>query len=289
MRAPGFTGAVIDRADWMRHDEAALANALRDPKARLLGLDDLDPVLAEDRLTWTMLADQGEAPPLVLLGLIEGVPHFAPLDPPRSAGERPGGLFDAIARLPESEAALYAGARSVVDWHRRHRFCARCGHATHTFRAGWARKCDNCDAEHFPRTDPVVIMIAEHDGRALLGRQASWAPGRYSALAGFLEPGESIEEAVARETLEESGVRVTNVRYVASQPWPFPSSLMIACVGQAADDRITVDTNEIEDARWFARDEVRAALAGEADAPFGAPPPIAIAHTLLSAWAEAGS
>ncbi|MBA15964.1 MAG: NAD(+) diphosphatase [Sphingomonas sp.] len=285
MKAPGFTGGIVDRADWLRHDAAALEKARRDPRAKLLDLNGLDPVLVDDRLGWTPLHTVDDGGELILLGLIDDVAHFARLDPQPSDGARHGGIFDAITRLPEWEAALYAAARSVSDWHKRHGFCAKCGHATTPFRAGWARKCGNCAAEHYPRTDPVVIMIAEHDGRALLGRQASWAPGRYSALAGFLEPGESIEEAVARETLEESGVRVTSVRYVASQPWPFPSSLMIACVGEALDDHITVDPNEIEDARWFTRDEVRAALAGDPDAPFGAPPPIAIAHTLLSVWA----
>jgi NAD+ diphosphatase len=152
------------------------------------------------------------------------------------------------------------------------------------FRAGWARKCNACEAEHFPRVDPVVIMIAEHQGRALLGRQPAWPAGRYSALAGFLEPGESIEEAVAREIFEEAGVRVSNVRYIASQPWPFPSSLMLACVADAEDDAITLDTHELEDAIWVERDVVRAVLAGE-PGPFLAPPPYAIAHTLLSAWA----
>lgn len=152
------------------------------------------------------------------------------------------------------------------------------------FRAGWGRNCPNCHAEHFPRVDPVVIMIAEHDGRALLGRQPAFPPGRYSALAGFLEPGESIEEAVVREIAEEAGVRVHDVRYVASQPWPFPSSLMVACIGMAKDDTITLDTHELEDAIWVPRDVVRAVLAGE-PGPFLPPPPYAIAHTLLTAWA----
>jgi NAD+ diphosphatase len=192
-------------------------------------------------------------------------------------------MFD---RFHAPDAALYAGARSLVDWHARHGFCSVCGTATAIFRAGWARKCPNCGAEHFPRVDPVVIMIAEHQGRALLGRQPAWPPGRYSALAGFLEVGESIEEAVAREIFEEAGVRVRAVRYLASQPWPFPSSLMIACIAEAEGDAITLDANELEDARWFTRDEVRQALARDPEALFGAPPPYAIAHTLLTAWAE---
>jgi NAD+ diphosphatase len=190
----------------------------------------------------------------------------------------------ALATLQPGEAETYAAARSLILWHARHGFCANCGHATEPFRAGWGRRCGSCGTEHFPRVDPVVIMIAEHDGRALLGRGKGWPPGRYSALAGFVEPAESIEEAVAREIREESGVVVHNVRYVASQPWPFASSLMIACVATADDPTITLDTNELEDAIWVPRDEVARVLAG-GEGPFLPPPPYAIAHTLLTEWA----
>ena len=151
-------------------------------------------------------------------------------------------------------------------------------------KAGWSRHCDGCGADHFPRTDPVVIMLAEHRGRVLVGRQHSWAQGRYSALAGFVEPGETIEEAVARELFEEAGVRVRDVRYLMSQPWPFPSSLMIACIAQADDDALTLDETEIEAAFWVDTDGVRAALAEEEDAPFQAPPPMAVAWHLLDQW-----
>jgi len=139
-------------------------------------------------------------------------------------------------------------------------------------------------AEHFPRTDPVVIMLAEHDDKVLVGRQAVFPPGRYSALAGFVEVGESVEEAVARELVEEAGVRATSVRYVVSQPWPFPSQLMIACIATLADDVVTLDLAELEDVKWVSREEVAAALAGDADAAFGAPPRYAIANTLFRAW-----
>ncbi|WP_042466645.1 NAD(+) diphosphatase, partial [Sphingomonas sp. FUKUSWIS1] len=216
-------------------------------------------------------------------------PHFTALLAGMGVDNAPAmrspALMAVLGSLAPGEAATYAAARSVLDWHVRHRFCAKCGTATAMFRAGWARKCPNCATEHFPRVDPVVIMIAEHDGRALLGRGKGWPPGRYSALAGFLEPGESIEEAVAREIAEESGVRVGRVRYVASQPWPFPSSLMIACVAEAVDDAITLDVNELEDAMWVPREMVRAVLRGE-EGPFLPPPPYAIAHTLLTVWAK---
>ncbi|WP_174287348.1 NAD(+) diphosphatase [Sphingomonas bacterium] len=289
MSAPGFTGSPLDRADAVRHDADAFAAAASDWRARLLKLDGLMPEVAPDgRLVWTTLADAAEDAVLVLLGLIDGRPHFAAWRPGQAKGPatpmRSPAMTAALSLLRPEEASTYAAARSVLDWHDRHRFCANCGTPTDVIKAGWARKCGQCGAEHFPRVDPVVIMIADHDGRALLGRGKNWPAGRYSALAGFLEPGESIEEAVAREIREEAGVAVDRVRYVASQPWPFPSSLMIACIGEAANDVLTVDHNELEDAIWVSRDEVRRVLAGE-EGSFIAPPPYAIAFTLLTEWA----
>lgn len=283
---PGFTGGQLDRADRLRHDAQALAAAQGDRRARLLVLDNFEPEIDEaGRLAWTTLADAPADAELVLLGVDGTRPHFAAYTPGlRAPAGRSARLFGMLDRFAPGEAAIYAAARSVLDWHARHRFCANCGTQTALFRAGWGRNCPNCHAEHFPRVDPVVIMIAEHDGRALLGRQPAWPQGRYSALAGFLEPGESVEEAVAREIMEEAGVRVARVRYIASQPWPFPSSLMIACVAIAEDDTITLDANELEDAIWVERSAVRGVLAGE-DGPFLPPPPYAIAHTLLTAWA----
>lgn len=283
--AVGFTGGTLDRADALRHDPAALAAAVADPRARLLKLSAYEPeVTADGLLGWTSLADAPEDAQFVLLGLDEGRPRFAVHRPGDRAQGRPLALFRALERLQAGEAATYAAARGVLDWHARHGFCANCGAATALFRAGWGRRCPACATEHFPRVDPVVIMIAEHGGRALLGRQPAFPPGRYSALAGFLEPGESIEEAVARELHEEAGIAVSDVRYVASQPWPFPGSLMIACTAVAADDAITLDAHELEDAIWVPREEVRTVLAG-GQGPFLPPPPYAIAHTLLTRWA----
>ena len=284
---PGFTGNSLDRADRVRHEPELLAAALAHAEARLLVLDGIDPVLDDDgRLVWTALsAAAGE---LLFLGYDQGVPRFASAFPD---GEQvPMGrslaMFALLDRFAAPDAANYAAARSLVFWHGRNRFCANCGSPTRITHAGWARHCPNCGAEHFPRIEPVVIMLAERNGRALLGRQPSWPPGRYSALAGFLELGESIEEAVRRETFEESGVRLGAVRYVASQPWPFPASLMVACIGEALGDAIEIDVHELEDARWFTRDEVRMALAGDPAAPFLGPPAYAIAHTLLRAWID---
>jgi NAD+ diphosphatase len=286
MITPGFTGGMLDRADHLRHDAQAFTAATGDWRARLLKLDNFEPDIDGDgRLVWTSLADAPNSAELILLGLEGDRPYFAAFVPGMRAPGRSPRLFDMVDQLAAGEAATYAAARSVVDWHGRHQFCANCGSQTVMFRAGWGRSCPTCHAEHFPRVDPVVIMIAEHDDRALLGRQPAWPPGRYSALAGFLEPGESIEESVAREIKEEAGVTVTDVRYIASQPWPFPSSLMIACVGQATDDALTIDTNELEDAIWVPRETVRAVLAGE-PGPFLPPPPYAIAFTLLTEWAK---
>ena len=290
MITPGFTGSTLDRADHLRHDPDALAAAMGDWRARLLRLDGFDPVVSDDgRLEWTSLADTPDDAELVFLGLLDGKPHFAAAIPGLRVGPgRPPHIFGLLDRLRPDEAETYAAARSVIDWHSRHQFCANCGHQTAMFRAGWGRLCNDCGTEHFPRTDPVVIMIAEHDGRALVGRGPNWPAGRYSALAGFMEPGESIEEAVAREIFEEAGVRVRGVRYVASQPWPFPSQLMMACVAQALDDAITIDPKELQDAIWVSRADVKRALAGDPTAPMIAPPHFAIAHTLLARWAAEG-
>ncbi len=289
MSEPGFTGGTLDRADRLRHDDAALAAAMADRRARLLVLGaGYQPSITDNgRLGWTTLADAPAEAELVLLGLDGESSRFAAIT--GEAGGAPfrsPALLGALDAMLPGEAATWAAARAVLDWHARHRFCANCGSATAVFRAGWGRRCPSCATEHFPRTDPVVIMLAEHDGRALVGRQRSWPAGRYSALAGFLEPGESIEEAVRREVLEEAGVRCGAVRYLASQPWPFPSQLMIACVAEAEGDAITLDANELEHAIWVTRDEVLAALAGDG-ARFIAPPRYAIAHTLLQAWAGA--
>lgn len=284
--APGLTGGTLDRGDRIRHDADALAAAMRDWRARLLVLDALDPPLdREGRLGWTTLADAPDDADLLFLGFERDRPHFTlvrPGDP--AVRDRSLRVMQALATLPREEAALYAAARSLVDWHTRHRFCAQCGTPTSVFRAGWGRSCGNCGAEHFPRVDPVVIMLPVFGDRALVARQRPWPAGRYSALAGFVEVGESLEEAVARETEEEAGLRTVEVRYVASQPWPFPSSMMIACVAEVDGDTVTLDEHELEAAIWITREEGRAALAGDPAAPFLAPPPIAIAHTLLGAW-----
>jgi NAD+ diphosphatase len=181
-----------------------------------------------------------------------------------------------------------AEAKSMLLWHARHRFCANCGAPTAISQGGWRRDCAQCKAQHFPRTDPVAIMLAVDGDKCLLGRSARFVPNSYSCLAGFVEPGESIEEAVRRETLEEAGIRCGRVRYFASQPWPFPSSLMIGCHAQAISREIVIDRDELEDARWFSREEAAAMLVRRHPQGLITPPPSAIAHHIIRAWVEDG-
>jgi NAD+ diphosphatase len=283
---PGFTGAGLDRADHLRLDPERIAGLMANGDARLLQLAELDPVLdGEGRLAWAPLEGDGD---FLFLGLEGETPLFAPLVRMEALGQRAWSVFRLLSMMSARDAAIWGAARSVNEWHNRHGFCGICGGRTEIFRGGWGRNCRECGAEHFPRVDPVVIMLAEHEGRVLLGRQPQYPAGRYSALAGFVEPGESIEEAVARELMEEAGVAVGDVRYVASQPWPFPGSLMIACIAKASSGELRLDPTELEDGFWATRDEVEAALAGDPAAPFLAPPPFAIANTLLTRWSAGG-
>ncbi|SCW79921.1 NAD+ diphosphatase [Sphingobium faniae] len=285
-RLPGYVGSRLDRVDEIRSNPALLARTFADPAASCVLLDGLDPVIADGVLVMESLPSDAVIEDYVLLGVgPDQRPIFARLI------DRAEGGFIASSRsrnvvdeVSADQAALYAGARSLVDWHARHRFCAACGASTRPHKGGWARKCEGCDAEHFPRVDPVVIMLAEHKGRILVGRQHSWPAGRYSALAGFVEPGETVEEAVARELKEEAGITVRDIRYVMSQPWPFPSALMIACIGQAEDDALKLDETEIQDAIWCDAEEIRAVLEERPGAPFIAPPPMAVAWHLLDHW-----
>lgn len=286
-----FGGSPLDRADHLRTDPAALAG-LMNWRARLLKLDGLLPSFdpATGEIGWGTLADAPPDAELVFLGLLGGKACFAAV--PGKGAEGPAyaqpQVWQAMQVLSPADLAIYGGARSLVDWHARHRFCARCGSGTTLAKGGWQRDCGACGAAHFPRTDPVTIMLVEHDDRLLLGRQPRFPQRVYSALAGFVEPGETIEEAVAREVFEEAGVRVRDVTYIASQPWPFPSQLMIGCHAHADDDALTIDTTELEEARWFTRAELEAARAA---GPNGNdtlifPREWAIAHHLVTWWLD---
>jgi NAD+ diphosphatase len=190
------------------------------------------------------------------------------------------GLREVGALLSAEDAGLLAYGTAMVNWHRAHPHCARCGARTDAAEAGFLRRCPECGAEHHPRTDPVVIMLVLDGDRVLLGRQATWPPGRYSALAGFVEPGESLEEAVAREVFEETSVRVEDVLYRSSQPWPFPASLMLGFFARYAGGEPAVSDGELDDVRWFERSELAAIGRGEREG-MHLPPPLAIARRLI--------
>ncbi len=287
-RPMGFTGSPLDRADHMRRDAAAVQAARMNPATRFLILEDLKPLLTEDGqdLFW---ARRSEIPTgtTIFLGLTaNGDPRFA-VDG-RADDDIPARATDARmagAILGDGRASIVAQARSILDWHRRHGFCAACGAPTRIEKAGYSRLCEACGTEHFPRVDPVVIMLAERDGKVLLGRGANFPGSMFSALAGFVEPGESLEEAVRRELFEEAGVRTTTVSFGASQPWPFPSSLMMGAFAAAESYELALDTTEIAEAMWVDRAEVRAALQGRTE--WKVPPPLAIANWLLTTWAAA--
>ena len=304
-----FSGNPLDREAARRRDEEWVATQLEQVETKYLPLRDLTfPMRQVDgvmRLAWSKLppgADT-ERHPALLLGTTDGVARFA-INEASAAGEfeLPEGstymdLRAAAPLLDADDAGVAAQARAFLDWHERHRFCAVCGAPTRSAQGGIFRRCSSCPAEHFPRTDPVVITVVIDTARdrCLLGRQASWPAGMFSALAGFIDHGESIEDAVRREVAEESGIEAVNVRYHSSQPWPFPSSLMIGCHADAGHAEINYDDWEMDDVRWFTREEIRSALEqpaaqlGEPGLPDGAlslPGPMAIAHTLISAWAD---
>lgn len=313
-----FGGSGLNRAAEIRGDDAALARAMADPSARCLPMWRGKPLTQGERLDalgWVGLdhpvlsAGYGKAIRApVLLGLEEG---GAPLFAHDISGWEPevldygalGSFVDrseqrhpdlpddmgfaelrrVMTRLSPRDAELAATAKAIIGWHATHRFCARCGAESVIGQAGWQRDCPSCGAHHFPRTDPVVIMLITHGDAVLMGRSPGWPEGMYSLLAGFVEPGETLEAAVRREVMEEAGVPVGAVSYLASQPWPFPASLMFGCAGEALGREITIDANEIEDAIWVSRADMMAAFAGEHPILMPARKG-AIAHFLLQNW-----
>ncbi len=297
-----FAGDPLDRAGDLRNDPERLAEQAVNPEAVAMVLWEGRPLVengAEPRLAWLALTHARTVVPdrELFLGLWQGAPCFAiefegSIDP--AGGPLAGlGVFlemrEAAAMLPGPDAAMAGTAKSLFDWRRRHGFCAACGVETETACGGWKRICPACRVEHFPRVDPVTIMLAVYKGgpepKCLLGRQAAWPEGRMSALAGFLEPGETIEAACAREIEEEAGLTVTAVRYHSSQPWPFPSQLMIGLICEVDSEDARPDQTELEAVAWLTRDEARACLEGTHPS-IKAPPKIAIARTLLQAWVD---
>lgn len=240
----------------------------------------------------------GPAEETVFLGLEGGAPRFGiGISEAAATALKERGDFAVIDLRSIATQGLVAPehlpqiaeAKAMLHWHARHRFCSACGVPTAAVTGGWKRECPACKAEHFPRTDPVVIMLAVDGERCLLGRQSRFVPGVWSCLAGFVEPGETVEEAARREILEEAGVRCGTVRYFRSQPWPFPMSLMIGCHAEARSTDIVVDRTELEDARWFGRAELAAMLARSHPDGLATPPPVAIAHHIIRAFVEKGA
>ena len=299
-----YAGNPLDRGDRERRDEQWLADRARDPTSKFLPMWDLNvPITdgAEGALGWLSFEDLTrigvDAVP-VFLGISGQAAHFVVdiskyEDAVRELKERGDWVYQdartATEFLSGAESGIVAQARAQINWHNRNGFCSICGHETVVLRGGQVRQCSQCKIQNYPRTEPVVITVVSDGDRCLLGRsRGRGAPvNRYSALAGFVDQGESIEEAVAREIMEEAGIRISNIRYHSSQPWPFPSSLMIGCHARAVTTDISMDEEEMADVRWFQREEVLRALDGTSE-DLIVPGPIAIAHHLIKAWATGG-
>ncbi|MBL4926559.1 NAD(+) diphosphatase [Fuscibacter oryzae] len=305
-----FGASGLDRAAALRGQPERIAELLQQGQVLALwrGQVPVDSGNAAGGLVWVPPGSRllDHAGPPVFLGLDDGIPRFAAdisAWTPAIAPQPPGGIFSAeplphpalpdtaafqdlrtvMATLSPRQAELAATGKAIIGWHASHGFCASCGVASAMDQAGWRRLCPACGAQHFPRTDPVVIMVIERNGRLLLGRSPGWPEGMYSLLAGFVEPGETLEAAVRREVAEETGVTVGTVRYLASQPWPFPASLMLGAHGQAKSDAITLDPAELEDALWVTKDDMVTILAGH-HPRIRAGRAGAIAHFLIRHW-----
>lgn len=296
-----FAGNPLDRASDRRGDADWLAAQLASSDSLGLALWNGKPFIEKTKeggvqiayLPSKMVGELAGGPePLLFMGLWKDTAVFAvdldgtsdpALGPLQGLGEF-ADLRQIALRLPATDAAILATAKQMFEWRRRHQYCAACGQPSQPRDGGWKRQCPSCEVEHFPRTDPVVIMLAVHGDRCMVGRQEIWPKGMFSALAGFLEPGESIEEACARELKEEAGLKTVSVRYHSTQPWPYPSSLMIGLIAEVEDEDARPDQTELSEVRWFSRDEARALIRGEVPDTF-CPQPMAIAHQLIKAWA----
>jgi NAD+ diphosphatase len=296
-----FTGSRIERAAELRADTAALAAIEHDPRNRFYLIAGETVALKKTSSSHDPLfaafetRGLGDPAEMAFLGLLDGAARFAQSPSPAAiATLQARGDIELIdlrsiavrGLLASDHLCALAEGKALLSWHARHRFCPNCGAATRTVDGGWRRDCPACRALYFPRTDPVVIMLAIAGERCVLGRSHRFQSSMWSCLAGFVEPGETIEEAVRRETREEAGIVCGRVVYFASQPWPFPMSLMIGCYAQACSREIVVDRTELDDARWFERAEVALMLAGQHPESPTAPLPHAIAHHILRAWVE---
>ena len=301
---PGFVSNILDRAAHLRSDEAKLMAMESHAEARAYVVYRDSLVVRREAAGTRALLSIAEAlkfganPGTIFLGLRDGAPVFG-------MGISPAAVEQLLTRddatvtelrgmamhgaVPPSQLSAIAMAKSLVNWHQRHGYCANCGNRTALREGGWKRDCPSCKAEHFPRTDPVVIMLVSSGDKVLLGRQKHFLPGMYSCLAGFVEAAETVEDAVRREILEESGIRCTDVQYYMTQPWPYPSSLMVGCTARALNEDIVVDRTELEDARWFDRAEATLMIRREHPQGLAGPHPFAIAHHLLGRWVHDGA
>lgn len=296
---PAFVTNIIDRSAHLRRDDDKLIALEKNPATRayVVARDSLVVKREGDSARALLSMDEalafGANPGTIFLGLRDGAAVFGMGISP-AAVEKLAGRDDVAVNelrgmamqglVPPDQLATVAIAKSLVSWHQRHGFCANCGTRTAMREGGWKRDCPNCKTEHFPRTDPVVIMLVTSGEKCLLGRQKQFPAGMYSCLAGFVEVAETIEDAVRREIFEESGIRSTDVAYYMTQPWPYPSSLMIGCSARALNEDIVVDYSELEDARWFSRDEARLMLQRQHPDGLAGPHPFAIAHHLVGRW-----
>jgi NAD+ diphosphatase len=300
---PGFVTHILDRAAHLRGDDAKLLalETRHDARAYVVYRDSL--VVKREAAGPRALLSLDEAlsfganPGTIFLGLREGAPVFGMGISPAAVEKLATRDDAAVSELrgmamqgvvPANQLSAIAMAKSMVNWHQRHGYCANCGTRTAMKEGGWKRDCPNCKAEHFPRTDPVVIMLVASGEKVLLGRQKHFPPGMYSCLAGFVEAAETIEDAVRREIFEEAGIHCTDVNYYMTQPWPYPSSLMIGCTARATNEDVVVDRSELEDARWFDRHEATLMIKREHPEGLAGPHPFAIAHHLLGRWVHNG-
>jgi NAD+ diphosphatase len=296
---PAFVTNILDRAAHLRGNDEKLFALESHPNSRAYVVHRDSLVVKKEGDTSRALLGVDEAlkfganPGMIFLGLRDGAAVFG-------MGISAAAVESLLTRddvavtelrgmamqgaVPPDQLSAIAMAKSMVSWHQRHGFCANCGTRTAMKEGGWKRDCPNCKAEHFPRTDPVVIMLVTFGEKCLLGRQKHFPPGMYSCLAGFVEAAETIEDAVRREIFEESGIRCTDVNYYMTQPWPYPSSLMIGCTARATNEDIVVDRSELEDARWFDREEARLMITRKHPDGLAGPHPFAIAHHLLGRW-----
>ncbi|WP_017931297.1 NAD(+) diphosphatase [Robiginitomaculum antarcticum] len=289
-----FAGGPFDHAE-TRRDVATLQTYLKNKNATAILMTDGKPAIAPDGALFRVhpSAMKGRNifdPGPVFLGMDSKKPLFAfnvkvDIQSPARPGEAFENLRGIAGRLSAKDLAIAGRAKSLFDWHKTHSFCAQCGKKTMAYEGGVKRICPECQQEHFPRVNPVVIMLVEHGDQVLLGRGATWPEGAYSALAGFVSPGETMEEAVRREVWEETGVNISDARYVMSQPWPFPSQIMVGMTCRAENKKLTINTKEIETARWFDRKTVRAVF-DKTSEEFLIPPRYAIAHQLLRWWLD---